>query len=189
MVIEKVLILGSTYLTELSVNKLKESYDLVGYVPSVNPTNSGNIDLPVVDFNIDCDIKLSIQYDKFIKDVDNCYNIHTGLLPEYGGTNLLNYTIENKEYEQGLTFHKMTEKLDWGPIISKITYPVFSNDSAYDLFVRLMNVGPNFVLSSLNLLSTMNDEQINNCHTEEPILYKRGEFVLDNRIKEFRIIK
>ena len=82
----------------------------------------------------DCDIKLSVQYDKIIKDTDKCFNVHTGLLPEYGGTNILDYTIQNGEYQQGLTFHKMTDKLDFGPIISKITYPVFPEDKAFDLY-------------------------------------------------------
>ena len=70
MVVNKVLILGSTLLTELVVNKLKDKYELVGYVPSVNPTREGKIDLPIVDMDTDCDIKLSVQYDKIIKDTD-----------------------------------------------------------------------------------------------------------------------
>ena len=140
MVIRNILILGSTFLTELVVRKLKGEYNLIGYVPSINPTKSGNINLPLVDIDIECDIKLSIQYDKIIKDTDKCYNVHTGLLPNYGGTNILDYTIRNGEFEQGLTFHKMTENLDYGPIISKITYPVFKKESAYDLYKRILDV-------------------------------------------------
>jgi len=79
MVIDKILILGSTYLTELVVNELKDKYELVGYVPSVKPTREGNIDLPIVDFDTDCDIKLSVQYDKIITDTYKCFNVHTGL--------------------------------------------------------------------------------------------------------------
>ena len=182
MVIDKILILGSTYLTELVINKLKDKYELVGYVPSVNPTREGNIDLPIVDINTECDIKLSVQYDKIIKDTEKCFNVHTGLLPEYGGTNILDYTIQNNEYEQGLTFHKMTENLDYGPIISKITYPVFPTDTSFDLYQRLLKVGPNFVASSLELLKETSQDEIELCHMERPTLYKRGEFVADERI-------
>ena len=112
MNINKILILGSTLLSELSVNLLKEHYDLVGHVPSLKPTTKGVINLPVVDIESECDIMLSIQYDKVVKNVEKCFNVHTGLLPEYGGTNILSYTIKNKEKEQGLTFHKMTNQLD-----------------------------------------------------------------------------
>ena len=171
MVVNKVLILGSTLLTELVVNKLKDKYELVGYVPSVNPTREGKIDLPIVDMDTDCDIKLSVQYDKIIKDTDKCFNVHTGLLPEYGGTNILDYTIQNGEYQQGLTFHKMTDKLDFGPIISKITYPVFPEDKAFDLYKRLLRIGPNFVVSSLELLEELNVSEI--------------EFKADERIKSY----
>jgi len=185
MVIDKILILGSTYLTELVVNELKDKYELIGYVPSVKPTREGNIDLPIVDFDTDCDIKLSVQYDKIITDTYKCFNVHTGLLPKYGGTNILDYTIKNGEYEQGLTLHKMTERLDYGPIISKITYPVFKEDKAFDLYQRLLKVGPNFVLSSLKLLEELDEMEIDKCKMIKPTLYKRGEFRVDDRIKNY----
>ena len=47
MVINKILILGSTYLTQLVIDKLKTKYKLIGYVPSINPTNKGDINLPI----------------------------------------------------------------------------------------------------------------------------------------------
>tara|TARA_R100001509_G_scaffold41771_1_gene22409 strand:+ start:50 stop:613 length:564 start_codon:yes stop_codon:yes gene_type:complete len=185
MEVKKILILGSTYLTELVVDKIKHKYKLVGYVPSINPTRGGNIDLPQVDINTDCDIKLSIQYDKIVKNTDNCFNVHTGLLPEYGGTNILDYTIKNKEIEQGLTFHKMTKDLDFGPIISKITYPVFKEDTAFNLYKRVLTVGPSFVEASLKLLEEIPTDNINKCYKSKPTIYKRGEFKTDKRIKNY----
>lgn len=185
MIIEKILICGSTYLTELVVDKLKDKYELVGYVPSVNPTKKGNIKLPRVDINSLCDIKLSIQYDKLITDTQKCFNVHTGLLPEYGGTNILSYTIKNKEKKQGLTFHKVTDRLDFGPIISKITYPVFPMDEPFDLYKKLLSIGPNFVLSSLELLKNLDYSLLKLCETKKPILYKRGGYITDERIKNY----
>ena len=186
MNINKILILGSTLLSELSVNLLKEHYDLVGHVPSLKPTTKGVINLPVVDIESECDIMLSIQYDKVVKNVEKCFNVHTGLLPEYGGTNILSYTIKNKEKEQGLTFHKMTNQLDYGPIISKITYPVLKEDEPFDLFIRVLEVGPFFILSSLNILKKMSLDQISNCPKESPHMYKRGEFLADEKITRYR---
>ena len=37
------------------------------------------------------------------------------------------------------------------PIISKITYPVLSSDVAYDLYKRVLDLGPHFILTSLKL--------------------------------------
>ena len=186
MTINSILILGSTYLTELAISKLQDKYNLVGYVPSVAPTNKGNIELPVIDITTKCDITLSIQYDRIVKDTHNCFNVHTGLLPEYGGTNILDYSIHNKAHEQGLTLHKMTERLDHGPIISKITYPVLPTDTAFDLYKRLLTIGPQFILSSLKLLETLSVGQINNCYERIPTIYRRGEFTADSKISEYK---
>ena len=183
MKLDNILILGSTYLTELVVEKIKYKYNLIGYVPSLNPTRKGNINLPEVSINTDCDIKLSIQYDKIVKDTANSFNLHTGLLPNYGGTNILDYTVKNKEVEQGLTFHKMTKYLDYGPIISKVTYPVLIKDDAYNLYKRILQIGPSFAESCLELLKNMTMEEIDQCCKIKPTLYRRGEFIVDKRIK------
>jgi len=186
MFIENVLILGSTLLTEKVVDMARHKYNLIGYVPSKNPTIKGSIGLPIVDLNVDYDIALSIQYDSVIKNPVNCFNVHTGLLPEYGGTNILDYSIKNKEREQGITLHKMTKKLDFGPIISKSTYPVFEGDTAYDLYKRLLCIGPNFVMAGLELLQGLSKEEIEKCYTEKPTLYKRGEFKISKKMRELK---
>tara|TARA_Y100000004_G_scaffold162487_1_gene191269 strand:+ start:1189 stop:1746 length:558 start_codon:yes stop_codon:yes gene_type:complete len=183
MVIKDILILGSTYLTELCVNMLKDEYNLVGYVPSYNPTMRGIINLPKVDIETKCDIKLSIQYDRIVENTDNCFNVHTGLLPDYGGTNILDYAIQNKAIEQGLTLHKMTDKIDYGPIISKITYPIIEGDTSYDLYKRLIRVGPHFVLASIKLLENMDDKNVSKCYSKKPTMYKRGEFEIGEEWK------
>jgi hypothetical protein len=69
----KILIYGSTYLTEIVVNHLlrKNDIELVGYIPSSKPSFQGYINLEQVDSTVPHDIKLSIQYDKLLKDVTN----------------------------------------------------------------------------------------------------------------------
>jgi hypothetical protein len=184
MKIKKILILGSTLLTELVVDRLSEEYELVGYVPSKNPTKVGSINLPEVCIDQPCDIKLSIQYDLIVKDFNNCFNLHTGMLPHYGGCNILDYTLKNKETEQGLTIHKMTNKVDYGPIISKITYPVLNGDTVASLYKRILAIAPDFVLGSLNLLKDMSSEEINRCNKITPTMYKRGEFFPTSELME-----
>ena len=113
----KILIYGSTYLSEVIVNKIKDKFDLVGYIPSENPIFAGNINLKTVSEDIEYDIGLSLQYNKKIKNNDKCFNLHTGLLPDYGGCDIFLHTLINKETCQGLTFHKITDKFDFGPVI------------------------------------------------------------------------
>ena len=170
----KILILGSTYLTQLIVDRLQQSkYELVGYVESRRTPVSGNIDLPIVDFNVEYDIALCLQYDKFIPNPKNIYNLHTGLLPNYGGLDILRHTVKEGAVEQGMTFHKMGKTYDYGPIISKITYPVIDTDTVKDLYFKQCSIAPNFVLSCLKLLEAMDEEDIDKCFVKEPRILER----------------
>ena len=73
MKIEKILIYGSSSLAEKTINVLEKEYDLVGHVPSENPVIAGKVDLPVVDESIEHDIKLSLQYNKRIDNIENAF--------------------------------------------------------------------------------------------------------------------
>ncbi len=178
MEIKKILICGSSYLTREVVNYIKPHYNLVGYIPSKSHVFSTNIDLPIVDFNVDYDLILSLQFDQKIKDTSNSFNLHTGLLPDWGGCDILYHTLKNKLVEQGLTFHKITDKFDEGPIISKISYPVFNTDNMIDLYHKIIKISPNFVLSALKLLETIKD--VDNCKIYKPTLHKRGKIDIND---------
>ena len=169
----KILILGSTYLTEKCVEQLKiDGYELVGHIPSEKPTFPGTIYLPVVDESIPHDIKLSIQYDKKLTNIHNAYNLHTGLLPMYGGCDILYHTLKNKDAEQGLTLHKMGPRFDEGGIISKVTYPVQEGDTAPILYQRMLTIAPKFLSAALRLIETVD---ITTLPAIPPRLFKRGD--------------
>ena len=179
----RILIYGSTYLTEICVNQLKkDGYNLIGYIPSENPTFPGKIDLPLADENDEHDIKLSIQYDKKITDFKNAYNLHTGLLPDFGGTNILYNTILKQVKEQGLTFHKIEAGFDEGGSISKMTYTVLPTDTVADLYQRMCKIAPRFLSNALAIIKVQGEPQV-------PKLYKRSDIpddVSQNDIKEIK---
>jgi len=182
MVIRKILIYGSTPLTEKVVNLISDYYNIVGYVPSKTPFLEGNLDLPVVNNDIEHDIKLSIQYDQKINDITNAFNVHTGLLPMWGGTNILYHTIKEEALEQGLTLHKIGDDYDFGEIISKMTYPVFPQDDIISLYNRMLSISPLFVLNSLRLLESLDHTQIENCNKIKPRMFTRDQ--VDNEDKQ-----
>jgi len=176
MKIDKILIYGSSSLAEKTISLIEKEYDLVGHVPSENPVIAGKVNLPVVDESIEHDIKLSLQYNKRIDNIENAFNVHTGLLPMYGGVDVLYHTLKSfGVYEQGITFHKMSRDFDYGRIISKVTYPANSCNTVLDLYKRLDSVFPNFVLSSLKLLEVLSEDDINKCYAEKPRIFKRGK--------------
>tara|TARA_R110000782_G_scaffold267401_1_gene362794 strand:- start:42 stop:638 length:597 start_codon:yes stop_codon:yes gene_type:complete len=172
MEIGNILICGSTYLTKAVVDFIKPYYNLIGYVPSHTIFSVNNIDLPIVDFNVDYDIILSIQYDKKILDITNSYNLHTGLLPDWGGVDILYHTLKSNVNEQGLTFHKINKEFDAGPIVSKITYPIIEGDTMLELYHKLMKIAPSFMLSSLKLLENIPNTEL--CYKETPTMYYKG---------------
>lgn len=157
----KILVYGSTYLTELCVDRLiKDGYNLVGYIPSLNPVFKGKVNLPIVDEEVEHDIKLSIQYDRKIKNFENAYNLHTGLLPDFGGTGILYHTLAKGLKEQGLTFHKMTENFDEGGVISKITYSVLPNDTVSNLYFRMCAIAPKFLSNVLSIIKIQGQNNV-----------------------------
>lgn len=179
----RILIYGNTYLTELCVNQLlKDGYNLVGYIPSENPTFKGKINLPQVAETVEHDIKLSIQYDKKLLTIKDAYNLHTGLLPQYGGCSILYHTVKNKETEQGLTFHKMGENFDEGAIVSKITYPVLASDTVADLYVRMCTIAPKFLSNALQILNIEGE-------TKTPKLYTRDSIPKEDSDKDTNAIR
>lgn len=174
MVINKILICGSSFLTKKVVDHIKDDYDIVGYIPSKNHILSVDIDLPIVNFDVEYDILLSIQYDQKISDVENSYNLHTGLLPDWGGCDILYHTLKNGAKKQGLTFHKITDKFDEGQIISKISYDINDEDTMLSLYKNMVNLSPRFVIQCLRMLESLSKEDIDKIPIYKPTLYKRG---------------
>lgn len=177
MKLKRILILGSSHLTQLVVDRLHEErgVELVGYVPSKRPTFPGKLwPLKQVEIeDVTYDIALSIQYDRKIPSPDRIFNLHTGLLPEYGGLDILRHTINENAKEQGLTFHKMVDEYDAGPIISKVSYPVLPSDGIMDLYKKQAIIAPGFVTGCLHLLKRMTWEEVDQCAAYEPRLLKR----------------
>jgi methionyl-tRNA formyltransferase len=175
----KILIFGSSYLSASATQKIMsdERFEVVGHVPCHDePTVPGNMPVSVVASETPADIKLSIQFDRILDHTGNVFNVHTGLLPEWGGTDILYHTLKQDAQEQGITFHKITEKLDYGPIVSRISYPVFPTDEMVGLYGRMAAILPDFVVASLTLLNEIGLDQVDKCFAREPIMFKRGQY-------------
>ncbi len=72
-------------------------------------------------------------------------NIHPALLPYFGGKgmyglNVHNAVLENKMEESGITIHLINEEYDKGKIIFQKKCPVFMNDTAESLALRVQQL-------------------------------------------------
>ncbi len=74
------------------------------------------------------------------------YNLHGSLLPRYRGRVPVNWAVIRGETETGATLHVMTPKPDQGDILSQHSVPIGPNDTAHDVFLKVIEAGA-YILS------------------------------------------
>lgn len=66
------------------------------------------------------------------------FNLHPSYLPDYKGRWIPSWVIINGETEHGITIHVMDEGIDTGPILFQKKLPVSLDDTAYNLYNKIM---------------------------------------------------
>ncbi len=66
------------------------------------------------------------------------YNLHGSLLPKYRGRVPVNWAVIHGEKETGATLHAMTVKPDQGAIVAQVSVPIGPDDTAFEVFERLV---------------------------------------------------
>lgn len=82
------------------------------------------------------------------------FNLHASLLPEYRGAAPINWAIINGETKTGVTTFFIDDKIDTGAIILSKETQIGTNESAGELHDRLMQLGSDAVLETLELIKT-----------------------------------
>ena len=80
------------------------------------------------------------------------FNLHASLLPEYRGAAPINWAIINGETKTGVTTFFIDDKIDTGAIILSKETSIGENESAGELHDRLMQLGSDAVLETLELI-------------------------------------
>ena len=83
-------------------------------------------------------------------------NFHPSLLPRFRGPSPVNWQIIKGEKIAGITFHKIEEKVDAGPIIYQEELPILENEDALSLHNRLVELGVKRLGLVLNKLKNKN---------------------------------
>ena len=66
------------------------------------------------------------------------FNMHGSLLPKYRGRVPINWAVINGETEAGATLHEMVEKPDAGRIVDQMAVPILPNDTAQEVFGKVL---------------------------------------------------
>lgn len=78
------------------------------------------------------------------------FNLHGSLLPQYRGAAPINWAIINGDKETGVTTFFIDEKIDTGNIIAKSSTPIEHLDTVGSLHDKLMHLGADLVMETLN---------------------------------------
>lgn len=79
-----------------------------------------------------------------------CVNTHSSLLPRHRGPNPFTPAILAGDSESGVTFHRMDEGIDTGPILAQHRVPVDPQETAGTLHRKLSNLAGEHVISMLD---------------------------------------
>ena len=106
--------------------------------------------------NLKLDLVIVVAYGQIIpKDFLNLsnngfINIHASQLPKWRGAAPIQRTLINLDKETGISFMKINEKMDEGPIYNIFSTQIKDNENAKDLSVRLSNLAAEKILFCLD---------------------------------------
>ncbi len=81
-------------------------------------------------------------------------NLHASLLPRYRGAAPINWAVINGEKETGLTTFLLKHEIDTGDILFQERIGIGENETAGELHDRMMMLGADLVLRSVQALET-----------------------------------
>lgn len=81
------------------------------------------------------------------------FNLHASLLPDYRGAAPINYAVLNGETKSGVTTFFINEKIDEGNILLQAETEILPEDNAGDLHDKLMTIGADLVVKTLDGLA------------------------------------
>ena len=100
-----------------------------------------------------------VAFRKLPKEVWNMpklgtFNLHASLLPHYRGAAPINWVVMNGEKESGVTTFFLDDEIDTGKIIFRAKENISENDTAGELYGRLMKDGSDLVLKTVRAIES-----------------------------------
>jgi len=96
------------------------------------------------------------------------FNLHASLLPDYRGAAPINYAVINGEEKTGATTFFINEKIDEGNILLQEEIDILPDENAGSLHDRLMEMGAQLIVKTLDGLSENSITEKPQPHVEHP---------------------
>lgn len=84
------------------------------------------------------------------------FNMHGSLLPKYRGRACVNWAVLNGETQAGVTLHHMVARADAGNIVDQEPVPIGQDDTAQDVFTRIIPAAGRVLDRSLDAILSGN---------------------------------
>lgn len=88
------------------------------------------------------------------------FNLHASLLPQYRGAAPINWAVINGETETGATTFFIEKEIDTGKIIFQTKEAILPEDTAGDVYIKLMESGAALVVKTVEAITGGNYPQI-----------------------------
>lgn len=84
------------------------------------------------------------------------FNLHGSLLPRYRGAAPINWAVINGDDHTGVTTFFLSHEIDTGDVIDRIPMPIGADDDAGTVHDRMMMLGAELTVSTVNRILTGN---------------------------------
>ena len=143
---------------KVSMSAIKE-YALEKNLRLLQPTNLKSEDFLTELKSLDANLQVVVAF-RMLPEVVwkmpklGTFNLHASLLPEYRGAAPINWAIINGETKTGVTSFFIDDKIDTGAMILRKKTEIGANETAGELHDRLMHLGSETVLETLQLIES-----------------------------------
>ena len=143
---------------KVSMSAVKE-YALEKKLHLLQPTNLKSEDFLAELKSLDANLQVVVAF-RMLPEVVwkmpklGTFNLHASLLPEYRGAAPINWAIINGETKTGVTSFFIDDKIDTGAMILSKEIEIGTNETAGELHDRLMHLGSETVLETLQLIES-----------------------------------
>lgn len=140
-----------------------KTYALENNLPVLQPTNLKDPDFLSELKSFNADIQIVVAFRMLPESVWNMprlgtFNLHGSLLPQYRGAAPINWAIMNGEKKTGVTTFFLKHEIDTGNVLKQKEIAISDTDNVGIVHDKLMELGANLVVETLNEIEKGNIE-------------------------------